>query len=56
MNRTKANSKTINEFENIYRSQFINYKTERYTPVGEDGELLIICHPDFIEAMEPFVA
>ncbi len=44
-----------NEFMHIYSDHFLNYKSQKYTAVGEEGEMLIICHPDFIEAMEPFV-
>lgn len=44
------------EFAHIYNKQFLNYQSLKYTPVGEEGEMLIICHPNFIEAMEPFVA
>ena len=46
------------EFNNIYESRYINYKESmsRYTAIAENGELLIICHDAFMEAMEPFVA
>ena len=44
------------EFENIYTSLFANYpEKKRYTPVEEEGRLLIISHPDFIQAMEPYI-
>lgn len=54
--RTSASTKYVNEFAHIYNNQFLNFKSLKYTPVGEEGEMLIICHPNFIEAMEPFVA
>ena len=45
------------EFNKIYESRYINYAEvmSRYTPVAENGELLIICHDAFMTAMEPFV-
>ncbi|MEA3443357.1 MAG: C25 family cysteine peptidase [Bacteroidota bacterium] len=49
-------NKNVAEFEHIYKKQFLNFNPAKYTAVGEEGEMLIICHPDFIEAMEPFVA
>lgn len=46
------------EFKTIYESRYINYSQymSRYTSIADDGELLIICHDDFMTAMEPFVA
>jgi len=51
---------TINaEFNQLYGSMFINHSANRtpqhpYT-LEEAGELLIICHPPFMEAMKPYV-
>ena len=46
------------EFKNMYESRYINYaeSMSRYTAIEENGELLVICHDDFMTAMEPFVA
>ena len=46
------------EFKAIYQSRYINYEASmaKYTPIEENGELLIICHDAFMNAMEPFVA
>ena len=46
------------EFDKIYESRYINYTESmaKYTPIAENGELLIICHDAFMAAMEPFVA
>ena len=46
------------EFKTIYENRYINFSQSmaRYTPIADDGELLIICHDDFMTAMEPFVA
>ena len=46
------------EFDNIYRRQFINYDTpqqDRYTPTGEAGEMLIISHANYMSALAPFI-
>ena len=45
------------EFGALYDNHFINYheSLNRYTPVDETGELLIICHDAFMNAMQPFV-
>jgi hypothetical protein len=46
------------EFDAIYREQFINYENDdqqRYTPLGEQGEMLIISHGPFMNAMAPFI-
>ena len=45
------------EFKTIYENRYINYSASmsRYTPIEENGELLIICHDAFMTAMQPFV-
>ncbi len=53
--RTRKVSKTDPEFAHIYKNMFLNYSQSRYTPLEEEGELLIICHDPFMEAMQPFV-
>ena len=55
LHRTKQANRIETEFSNIYENLFINYDKTRYTPLGEEGELLIICYDDFIESMRPFV-
>jgi len=50
--------KTIEpEFSNIYNRLFLNHSTiqGRGYPTGEEGELLIICHPPFMDAMKPYI-
>ena len=64
-NRTGANEFTTQrrhgtvdpQFNQIYRNLFINHPViqERGYPTGEEGELLIICYPDFMAAMKPYV-
>ena len=45
------------EMEEIYKHHFINYSSslDRYTPVNEDGSMLVICYGPFIESMQPFI-
>lgn len=45
------------EFAEIYSNKFINYQAvaSKYTAIGENGELLIICHSSFTSAMTEFV-
>jgi len=45
-----------NDYENIYEKHFLNFSDHsKYTPLGEDGKMLIISHGAFIPQMEPFV-
>ncbi len=44
------------EFNQIYARHFINYTTSnRYNPVEEEGNMLIICHADFMDSIQPFI-
>lgn len=44
------------EFGNIYNGQFLNYANDsRYTPLEEDGSILIIAYGDFMDAMQPYI-
>ncbi len=49
--------KMDSEYKNIYSSRFVNYNEAgtKYTVVEEQGDLLIICHDEYMEAMQPFV-
>ena len=43
------------EFEKIYKEHFINFDKNKYTPVGEHGNMLVVCYDNFYYAMKPFV-
>ena len=45
------------DFKSLYQRHFINYEagTAKYTPLDEEGDLLIICHSSFMSAMTDFV-
>ena len=49
--------KMTSDFKNLYQRHFINYEASmnRYTPVDEEGDLLIICYDSFISSMTDFV-
>ncbi|MDZ7777585.1 MAG: hypothetical protein U5L09_19205 [Bacteroidales bacterium] len=55
-NRTREFTTLETEFKNIYSRQFINYENDqRYTPVEEEGAILIIAYGDFMDAMQPYI-
>ena len=53
----KRHSTIDPEFSSIYSSLFINHSNvqTRVYPTEEEGDLLIICHPTFMDAMKPYV-
>ena len=53
--RQKSFDKVSFEFNQIYKHQFINYGNSKYTPVEEEGNMLIICYDDWTTEMEDFV-
>ncbi len=58
MQARKSNTiKMDPDFKSVYQRHFINYEAgmAKYTPVDEDGDLLIICYDSFISAMTDFV-
>ncbi len=56
IDKPNLDSKMDNEFIKIYNRHFMNFNSaSRYTPVGEYGNMLIICYADYMDEMEPFV-
>lgn len=54
--RNRLQDNVISEFQTIYNRQFINFSDNlRYTPLEEEGRMLIICFDNFQSAMQPFV-
>ena len=45
------------DFKSMYQRHFINYEAAiaKYTPLDEQGDLLIICYDNFISSMTDFV-
>lgn len=50
--QSQKNNRT---FDAIYATHFLNYSGLRSTPVAEEGDILIICPENFMEAMQPYV-
>lgn len=44
------------EFSSIYQSQFINFKPVKYTPLAENGPMLIIANQAYMSAMHDFIS
>ena len=58
METRKSNTiKMDQDFKSLYERHFINYEASlaKYTPVDEEGDLLIICYDSFISSMTDFV-
>lgn len=55
LDRRDVNSRPDPDFEALYENQFVNYPPDRSDPPPESGDMLIVCHPDFMAAMQPFV-
>ncbi|MEI6696336.1 MAG: C25 family cysteine peptidase [Bacteroidota bacterium] len=55
--RTPSTLKIDNEYCQIYKNQFLNSASvnAKYTPVNEQGKMLIICYETFMPAMQALV-
>ena len=55
--RQKPLNKIDFEFKNIYAKQFLNFgvTSQRYDPVEEVGNMIVISYGDFLEEIQPFV-
>ncbi|MCL1826675.1 MAG: C25 family cysteine peptidase [Candidatus Cloacimonetes bacterium] len=50
-------SRITNSFVDLYKNHFLNYQQSqsRYDIIPETGTMLVICHADFLETIQPFV-
>jgi len=57
LKRTEPLTKVDNQFRQIYNNHFLNYASaaQKYDPVDEHGNMLIISYGDFIDEMQPFI-
>jgi hypothetical protein len=55
LERSKQPEKIETEFNKIYTRHFLNYESTKYTPVEEQGNMLIISYGSFMTDMQPFV-
>lgn len=54
--QTSGEGKNISSYQDIYKKHFLNYKSKkRYEPLNEEGSMLIISAPEFIELLNPFI-
>jgi hypothetical protein len=51
--RTKSQERIDADFDRTYRRLFLNYQTAKYTPVLEQGRLLIVCYNGFVSDIQP---
>ena len=58
MSRKSGPAKMAPETDAMYAHRFINYRerTAKYNFVPDEGEMLVICPPSYLDAMQPFVA
>ena len=45
----------VSTFSEIYETHFLNYQTNRYEEMNEEGRLVVICADEFATAIQPFV-
>ena len=51
-----SEKKLTKDYSYMYANRFLNFDFDyRYTPVSEEGEMLIICYDDFCDEMSEFV-
>jgi len=55
INRAQLPEVIDTDFARIYEKQFLNFRSGRYTPVEEQGNMLVITYDSFASEMEPFV-
>lgn len=53
-NKLSESSNIQPAFKELLKSHFINEHSLKYDPVSEQGDMLIISHSDFIDAVQPF--
>ncbi len=43
------------DFETVYENRFLNFSTLRYSPLEEQGRMIVIAHDAFVDAVMPYV-
>jgi len=58
LERADGTTRVPSEFLHTYDRHFLNHGADgsRYTPIPDEGKLLIVCHPAYVQQMTPFVA
>ena len=57
LSRKSGPTRMAAETDAMYQQRFINYRerTAKYSFIPDEGELLVICADQFVDAMQPFV-
>ena len=57
MYEPRNNNELVYDYNQLYLNHFLNYDSylSRYTPIDENGEMLVICYDSFCDEMEEFV-
>lgn len=53
--RTKPFNTVDVDYKEVYKTQFLNFGNSRYTPVTEEGNMLILSYGPYMAAMQSFV-
>ena len=58
LSRKAGQTRMTPETKAMYQQRFVNYRERaaKYNFVPDEGEMLVICPPEFLDAMQPFVA
>ena len=57
LSRRSSQTRMTPETDAMYRQRFVNYRERatKYNFVSDEGEMLVICPAEFLDAMRPFV-
>ncbi|MEA3446235.1 MAG: C25 family peptidase propeptide domain-containing protein, partial [Bacteroidota bacterium] len=53
--RNKSVERVSSEFNQLYTNQFLNYNQQKYTPVVDEGRMLIISYGSYMANMQDFI-
>ncbi len=58
LSHKSSQTKMSPEADAMYRHRFVNYRNRaiKYTFIADEGELLVICPDQYMDAMQPFVS
>ncbi|MBD3236800.1 MAG: T9SS type A sorting domain-containing protein [Candidatus Eisenbacteria bacterium] len=55
LDRAAPPAAVVSEFHELYGDHFVNFGNDRYNPIPEVGEMLIICYDSWLAEMQPLV-
>ena len=58
LSRKSSQTRMTAEANAMYQHRFVNYRERaaKYNFIPDEGKMLVICPPEFLDAMQPFVA